>query len=206
MTTSNTNPVLEQRAIPLRDMGLLDEEGEPFTLLVLLTQEGGYIPLNPLCALIGIADTKQQRERIQRHYILGEMLRTLPYATRAGMREGWCLHLDGLGFWLGTIQDTKVRASVKPWLIAIQRRVVDAARSVVLPSQVGALGTSVALASDAHLPTLEEARTSSRLARTEEQVEGVTAFVLDLAARVGDLESAARGGLPRIVVPEEGKE
>ena len=114
---SNELTVVEQREVPFYDDRIT---------AVLTTDGTVYVPIRPICDLLGIAWTAQ-RLRINRDPILAEFL-TPVIVTITGHAHGktqdvttLCLPLDYLNGWLFGINANRVKSTVRESLLRYQR-------------------------------------------------------------------------------------
>jgi hypothetical protein len=77
---------------------------------VLITQGGAYIPITPVCAILGGLDAKSQRARIHRDRILKALAVELPVRTPGGDQSMVCLERLGFGRWLDGVDPDRVRS------------------------------------------------------------------------------------------------
>ncbi len=113
MSESNL-AVVEQRSIQFYD----DE------IVAVRVEDGGiYVPVRPICDLIGVA-WQGQNERISRDLVLSQFVRsvsvTLTEPNRTRNIEMRCLPLDMLNGWLFGINASRVKEAIRPKLIQYQ--------------------------------------------------------------------------------------
>ncbi len=173
---SKVSAPIEQHVITVA--GCTDEAGNPLKLAIVVTPDGrAYLPLTFLCGVLGIVDVRQQRERIQAHEVLRQLLSMQFIQSKKGIREGWCLERRAVGFWMGSLQASKVRAEVRPRLIEFQWAVVDAVDRLLFGE-------------------VESSPVRAQLTTHEGRMASHERFMLALESRIGRVEE-------HIIMPEE---
>jgi hypothetical protein len=96
-------------------------------VIAIKVEDGGiYIPIRPICDLMGLSWTGQY-DRLQRDEVLSEEIavirvtRTTDGATATQTNSMTCLPLDMLNGWLFGINTRRVKASVRPKLLQYQK-------------------------------------------------------------------------------------
>lgn len=100
-------------------------------LTVILTSDGPYFLVRQLCGVLGLSSTRQQIDRIRERSVLHKYLAQFPVQTRGGRQLAWCLHRRAVGFWLGTIQDSRVRPEIQPRILELQEDLLTAADRLI---------------------------------------------------------------------------
>jgi hypothetical protein len=148
---------------------------------VIKSDSGVYVPLNRMCAALGVAP-QGQITKLRNDPLYEELIRQYAVKTRGGVQLMWCLHVDAVGMWLGSLNSRNVRADKRARLLAYQRELSALARALLL-------GETESEAIVPVLATLDR----KRLAHVEYEQKEAARFVLRLEARIGKLEEAAHG-------------
>lgn len=158
---SDTHEVMQQYAVTLAGWGC--------DLTVVLTDQGPYFLVRQLCAVLGLSKVQQQMDRIRERRVLQRYVCQLPVQTRGGKQLAWCIHRRAVGFWLGTIQDVRLRPEVQPRILELQEALLTAADRLLFGE----------VASDP---------VRSHLVSIEAQVASVRSLALQLEERMGAVE------------------
>ena len=104
--------------IPSEQRQVLVVEGEE----VLAVRLGAdiYVPLNPLCAALGIASNRQIA-RIRRDEVMAEGMRPVRIDTSGGPQVMQCLHLESVPLWLAGLEPSRVNEEIRPRLRVYKR-------------------------------------------------------------------------------------
>jgi hypothetical protein len=154
-----------------------------------------YVPLHDMCQSLGI-QTNGQLRRIRDHEAIAPALVPL-VITRAYQdedaqsREMWCLRLDRLPYWLGTLQPSRIQdADKRVRVVRFQLEFADVAwaafRSQILPADMLAeLDATLPPGQQAYLQTMDEAAALRQgVAQQGQRLETLEQRVAALEARV----------------------
>lgn len=97
-------------------------EGE---ILAVKDERGEWVVIRPLCEQLGI-DMQAQRRRIQRAPWGGdEGLAMMATPSAGGEQQSVCLHRKRVAMWLATIEVSRVKEEVRPYLAKLQKEAAD---------------------------------------------------------------------------------
>lgn len=112
-----------------RSLTVIDQKLVPFyddQILAVRVRDGSvYVPIRPICDLLGI-DSAGQRRRIQRDPVMSELCRPCDVITTSQgqppqVREMFCIPLDHLQGWLFGISADRVRPDLRDRVIRYQK-------------------------------------------------------------------------------------
>ena len=90
-------------------------------ITAVLTEAGVvYVPVKPICDLLGV-DWSSQRRRINRDMVLSAELINIIVSTQGGPQEMACLPIDFISGFLFGINASRVRAELQEKIIRYQR-------------------------------------------------------------------------------------
>ena len=135
MTTDSLIP-LDQQTVVFYDDEITAVKAEDGTI---------YVPLKPICELLGIAWAAQRR-RINRDEILSEALTSVTVTVTEGGQRGQmlALPLDLLNGWLFGINASRVKPAIKPTLLRYQRECYRVLADAFLHQSDSAENSSIA--------------------------------------------------------------
>jgi hypothetical protein len=143
-------------------------------ITLLTTPKGPYYVIRELCLVLGIKDVAQQAARLRTKRATAQYIDNWPVQTRGGKQEMVCIHRRAVGYWFGTIDETKCRAEVQDRIVDLQVELVDAADRVLF----GEVSSEPARA---HLVSIESQMSDHRR------------FTALLEQRIGHLEDVIFG-------------
>lgn len=86
-----------------------------------------WVVLKRICENLGI-DRASQAKKIQDNPAYAGRWRAIPLPSNGGMQDAFCIDLDALVLWLGSISASRVKRSVREMLIFYQRECMDVLR------------------------------------------------------------------------------
>lgn len=92
----------------------------------LITQKGIYNSIPEICKILGVADARQQKDQLLERRATKRYVEELPFSTRRGKRPRWCIHQDSLQFWLGMINENRIREEFQDGLVEFQLDIMKA--------------------------------------------------------------------------------
>lgn len=104
--------------IPTSQRTILLVEGEEVTAVRVGSDI--YVPVNPLCAALGVAPNRQIA-RIRRDDVMAEHLRPVRVATAGGQQTLQCLHLESIPLFLAGLEPGRVKESLREKLRVYKR-------------------------------------------------------------------------------------
>lgn len=177
---------------------------------VLVEERGGetvYVPVRPICELLGI-DWSSQRRRINRDAVLDRKVRSVVVMTTdRGARETLCLPLEYLNGWLFGINADRVRPEIRARLIRYQE---DCYLVLATAFREGRLTTSrptfediLAQADPATVQAYQMAQAIVQLARNQVELEARIAGRLENYERRLETIEAQMGDSERYVTQDQ---
>lgn len=154
-----------------------------------------YVALRGMCLALGLSDAAQRR-RILATPALSDRLIALnvptDYRGSVRMQEAFCLDVEALPYWLGSLDVNRIREELREKIILYQREVVSALwavfRSSILPRDMLA-------EADQHLPPFEQ-EFHRRMDELQDFRRSMENQVSDIGQRLGELEARVLRGLP----------
>ena len=153
-------------------------------LVAVETDDGRrYFPLRALVAVVTPGLTvRYQVDRIREHAALRRLCGSLPVLTAGGRQWTWCLEERGVGFWLGTLQEGRIRPELRERIVDFQAELVAAADRLL---RHGDAEPSMADVQE----TLRRIR--AQLATHDGEIAGLARFVRILERRIGQVDGGA---------------
>jgi hypothetical protein len=201
----------EKALVPVEQKQVIFYEDEITAVLVKAgDQQEVYVPLRPICDLLGI-DWRSQYRRIQRDpvlskYMAGVVITTTPdpLTGGGGPQITNCLLLDYLNGWLFGIDASRVKPEVKQQLIRYQeecyRVLANAFLNRPLPTEPSPAMTSLAQIREMGLAIVQMAEQQMeferRMTTSESRLDRAAVIVGDLGRRVSTLEKRLAPGNP----------
>jgi len=126
-------------------------------ILIVVTPQGIFFPIIDVCAILGIADYKQQVGQLRDNEVTTDYVQKWPVPTpKRGKQVKNCLHRTALGYWLGYIDSRRVRHEIRPNLLKLQQDILAAADHVLFGDVPGLTVSSSATAFQRRLGPISE--------------------------------------------------
>jgi hypothetical protein len=97
---------------------------------VIKADSGVYLPMRRLCGGLNL-QTQTQTNRLREDPLYDGMIRQFPMRTRGGVQLVWCLNVDAVGMWLGSISSARVPTDRRARLLEYQRELMSLARALL---------------------------------------------------------------------------
>ena len=197
---SNALTVIEQKQVPFY--------ADQITAVLVQADDGArviYVPVRPICDLLGIAWQSQLR-RITQDEVLSEESRgvtvTVTPQGRAQRQEMICLPLDYINGWLFGISAKRVKPAVKEQLIRYKQECYKVLSKAFQSGQLSLDGRYAELLNNTDSPAVQAYKTIEALLDMARQQVLLEAAVTDHEQRLQSLE-AWRGDEGRMVTPSQ---
>jgi len=92
----------------------------------LVIAKGVYNSIPEFCKILGVADARQQKDQLLERRATKKYIEELPFPTKRGRRLRWCIDQVAIGFWLGMINENRIREEFQDGLVEFQLDIIQA--------------------------------------------------------------------------------